>query len=290
MSGIINDNGIELKGHSGCMLLIKNIDNKLLVYKYSASYAYNDRLMKQAEKQRIGYSHFDTCSVVDEGFKNGLYYFAMEYINGSTLADYMHYIELSKIPGLAERLLSNFKNTGSYDANANDIFKKKINCLRSSIGTIGNKTVLMAFRELDSFGWDYLVSTKCHGDMTLENILISGEKLYLIDFLDSFYDSWMIDLAKILQDLELGWSYRYCRESKSNLYVRRIILRDILIGKVLQMKDGEKIVDTVYHILLLNMLRIMPYVKDDETQEYIKNSLEFLLDILNKKNWLKGAN
>ena len=38
---------------------------------------------------------------------------------------------------------------------------------------------------------------KCHGDLTFSNILFNGNNYYLIDFLDSFIESPLLDLVKI---------------------------------------------------------------------------------------------
>lgn len=277
---------MELKGNSGCKLYIKHINNRLLVFKHSNSLSYNDRLKKQADKQKEGLNGFDKCKVVEEGLYKGLFYFAMEYINGSTIAEYMFKIELNEISDLANKLLYNFVNPEYYDNKAKDVFINKITSLKHSIGDIGNQYVLMAFRELEKFDWSYLIKSKCHGDMTLENMIISNGKIYLIDFLDSFYNSWLIDFAKILQDVELGWAYRFEYNNDSNLYVRLMIIKDILTENVLRMKYGINLMDTVYHILLLNLIRILPYIKDNTTEVFLKSKIPYLLKVINNKPWL----
>lgn len=40
---------------------------------------------------------------------------------------------------------------------------------------------------------------QCHGDLTFSNILFNGNNYYLIDFLDSFLESPLLDLVKIRQ-------------------------------------------------------------------------------------------
>ena len=47
---------------------------------------------------------------------------------------------------------------------------------------------------------------QCHGDLTFSNILFNGNNYYLIDFLDSFLESPLLDLVKIRQDSNYGWS------------------------------------------------------------------------------------
>ena len=40
----------------------------------------------------------------------------------------------------------------------------------------------------------------CHGDLTFSNILFNGNNYYLIDFLDSFIESPLLDIVKLRQD------------------------------------------------------------------------------------------
>lgn len=121
---------------------------------------------------------------------------------------------------------------------------------------LSNKEIKDAVEILEKYPWDCVLHSECHGDLTLENMIIVKDNIYLIDFLDSFYDSWQIDYAKILQDIELYWHYRDEKEINVNLALRLLILKEDLISKILLMDDGEKILDVIYHILLLNILRI----------------------------------
>lgn len=96
-----------------------------------------------------------------------------------------------------------------------EIFTKKIQNLK----TIKEKSLLYSkcFELLETNEWRYMVLSECHGDMTLENMIIQDGEIYLIDFLDSFYNSWLIDVAKILQDADVLWSYRTYEKLNANL-------------------------------------------------------------------------
>ena len=48
----------------------------------------------------------------------------------------------------------------------------------------------------------------CHGDLTFANIIFHSNRLYFIDFLDSFIDSYLIDFAKLKQDLFYFWNLK----------------------------------------------------------------------------------
>ena len=121
-------------------------------------------------------------------------------------------------------------------------------------------------------------------NLTLENIIITYNKqIYLIDFLDSFYNSWMLDIAKLLQDLELKWSFRNI-ELSVNQALRIEIAKEALIEEILKLRDGKNKLFTIYHLLLLNILRIYPYTKDEKTFDFLDNAIkELIIKIDNKK-------
>jgi hypothetical protein len=209
----------------------------------------------------------------------------MEYINGLILADYMKIIELSNISNIAKIFLSIIPDNIIYDENAKSIFITKIKTLSE---TIINKSEIIdiSLQKLENYEWKYVQLSACHGDLTLENIIMSNNDLYIIDFLDGFYDSWQIDIAKILQDIEMFWHYRN-EKTDTNLFLRLLVLKKIILSELLAFKDGKKIVETIYHILLLNIVRILPYTKDEHTYDFLQNCLVLLNNKINTSGWEK---
>lgn len=280
---------ILFKGHSGCKIEAIPKNGTIIVRKTSSSQEYNSRLEAQCKKQSAYVSDvLRVAQVRGEGYIGTAYYFDMDYINGKSLSEYMESIKLCEIQNLAKVLLSSVSE-GEYDKNAKEVFLKKIN---SVVDTIINRqggcdceladAVSRASEILRTYQWDCIVPSPCHGDFTLENMIVADDgSLWLIDFLDSFYDSWMIDVAKILQDVELLWSYRYSSVD-NNLFIRLTILRCAIIEKISAMPDGEEMLDATYHILLLNILRIVPYAHDDVTIEYLINAINRLCNKLER--------
>lgn len=129
--------------------------------------------------------------------------------------------------------------------------------------------------------WDRFGKTACHGDLTLENIIMKDNQLYLIDFLDSFYDCWIMDISTLLQDVQTLWSYRYQDEISNNTLIRLIIFRDILIDKVKSIVGSEYI--EVYYALLLKLIRIYPYTKDERTYEFLNKETKAVIEIIKKE-------
>ena len=55
--------------------------------------------------------------------------------------------------------------------------------------------------------------TFCHGDLTFNNIIFHKNRLFFIDFLDSYIDSFFCDLVKLKQDLYHLWSLKVQEEN-----------------------------------------------------------------------------
>ena len=99
----------------------------------------------------------------------------------------------------------------------------------------------------------------------------------MIDFLDSFAESPAVDIAKSLQDIFLRWSYRY-RVLSVNEDIRLSDVCDVFLGLLGRDTVLKK---AVFDILLVNLLRIYPYIKDEKTRLFLdaatKKTLNFIL-------------
>ena len=224
----------DLCGHSGCRILLCETDNEeVFVRKISSSEEYNQRLKKQADKQK----EFEGIKVTSpkiwgEGYtEDNLFYFDMEYIKGITLSEYIKNIEIGRIRNIAETLILNIFPKQEKSEVHQDIFQEKIVSLQNSLEPLNNLIVNEALSILQKHDWGEFVESPCHGDMTLENIIVKDDKLYFIDFLDSFYDSWILDAGTLMQDIQVMWSYRN-EGVNTNTIIRLMVFRDILqIGR-----------------------------------------------------------
>lgn len=109
----------------------------------------------------------------------------------------------------------------------------------------------------------------CHGDLTLSNLIVGSKEIFLIDFLDSYLESPLQDVAKLYQDLHFGWSTR----GNKNLSVRASILGMKLMPK-LGLSLRRKYAEAFEIILGLTLLRIAPYLKDNTTESWLLHALE----------------
>lgn len=117
----------------------------------------------------------------------------------------------------------------------------------------------------------------CHGDLTLSNIIVSRTgALNLIDFLPTFVESPLWDIAKIFQDLKYGWSYRDLKGPERasakifflNCLPSQIFMYEKVFNRQLLLFDS------------LNLARLSPYIKNNKTRNWIINALDISLSKL----------
>ena len=273
-----------LSGHSGCKIILCENDNEIkYVRKISSDIAYNERLQKQVYKQEMYKSKFfKVPKVIKKGFtEDNLYYFEMEYIQGITLAEYIKKIEINRlnvlVKKITEELLSDFDNTQKTDVL---VFHKKISELKIKIEIYNNHTFDLALNILNNHDWSKFYVNNCHGDFTLENIIVKNDELYLIDFLDSFYDSKLLDMGSILQDIQAMWSYRKSKSINVNTMIRLVVFKDLFVDEIKEIMKDDFI--EIYYALLLKLVRIIQYTKDELTLNFVEGKINEVLKIIRK--------
>lgn len=110
----------------------------------------------------------------------------------------------------------------------------------------------------------------CHGDLTLSNMIISNDgTINLIDYLETFFESPLQDVVKIMQDFHYGWSFRY-ESPAANLTAKIFCMHStpsLFTGLKLKYKNQIKI------LFILTLMRIAPYVNDEITKIWLLKSL-----------------
>ncbi len=270
-----------LKGYSGCKILLVDAPEKSFIRKISSDCAYNERLLKQCRKQSMcGFGK--TPRVFGSGYVDGLFFFDMQYVRGATLAEYLLQVPATYLKATVEKIYSAAAHgycvggNNGICAEIQTSIRGKIESLRRLQSAYANLTEVLEY--LDSLSWSGIRVGDCHGDMTLENIIVdSAGEFYMIDFLDSFAESPVVDIAKILQDIFLRWSYRY-RTLSVYEDIRLSDACDVFLGLLGRDASLKK---TAFDILLVNLLRIYPYIKDEKTRVFLdaatKKTLNFIL-------------
>lgn len=285
-------NKYNLGGHSGChIFLIEDDDGSVYVRKISKNESYNNRLKLQSEKQAsFSGGVIKAPKVYNQGYtEGGLYFFDMEYIQGITLSEYIKTVEIGKVKGLVETLVRSLVPTKQDPTSKeqkkviSNIFFEKISELNKKLRG-KNEIIDQSLKLLESHDWSKLTPSQCHGDMTLENIIIKNDSLYFIDFLDSFYDSWFLDVGTLLQDVQAMWSYRFQETISMNTVLRLIVFRDLLLDEIRKIDSSYEL--EVYYSLLQKLIRIYPYTKDKVTYEFLN---EKTINVLNTIRKLEGV-
>ena len=148
-------------------------------------------------------------------------------------------MEIGKVKGLVESLVLSLVPeqkelvTEEEKQMVTDIFSNKISELKRCLVNKDEPVINKALYFLENHDWSIMKPSLCHGDMTLENIIIKKVIVYIIlIFWDSFYDSWFLDVGTLLQDVQVMWSYRFQNEVSMNTVLRLIVFRDLLLDEI----------------------------------------------------------
>ena len=109
-----------------------------------------------------------------------------------------------------------------------------------------------------------------------ENILISDQGIYLIDFLDTFIETWISDVSKMLQDLIVGWSFRkeiIAKKISEHEKIKMNLFKDIFCKNINNTINEQKFWEQVHAYLILDLLRIIPYTDNEEIYQFIEKAI-----------------
>ena len=110
----------------------------------------------------------------------------------------------------------------------------------------------------------------------LDGYQLNGNNYYLIDFLDSFIESPLLDLVKIRQDSQYEWS-RLMYEGDVDL-VRLSIISQKIDYEIDSYYSQYVWYREYYHVFqLMNFLRILQYAKEEKVTNYLKNVINSML-------------
>lgn len=248
-----------------------------------------DRLAKSAELQN---NYVDSTNytfavpIISLHKTNEIVEIRMPFINGFSGQNLYVYIRPTKLLQISEQLsksvLNRFNQSSeSYSANQfksiveNKMVSIKFSILENQI----SKKVSDFTSKIEDFilsEIDY-VNIECpkssiHGDITFSNIVFdyNSDKIWLIDFLPSFIDSPLIDIAKLIQEFKYSWSARYLGsgvKTAANIFGVSAMSR-LLSGVLPSYGRYLKIFS------IINIYRILPYTKDETTLSWVISALE----------------
>ena len=242
-------------GLSGCSL---ELINDRVLRKYSPTTDYNSRLLSQADKQVVFgdriYKNIDAPKVYDMQ-KN---YFDMEYIAGKSFEEFFSIASVNDVEFVVLTLFDYFDTLISTARNfdATNKILTKIDSLKEKSS---HKKYIEFLRKYVEDNKIIVPHTFCHGDLTFANIIFHKNRLFFIDFLDCYVDTFLSDLVKLKQDLHHLWAVR-----NQDVYSNRIHQIYQYIWDKLEVRY-ESFMNESFHILdVMNALRIEPYLTSDD--------------------------
>ncbi len=212
------------------------------------------RLVRQAQKQ-IAFQNIQTYGLfapkVHEVTDNS---FSMEKINGQSWLDFFNYSSISQIESFFDNIIGYLEflkaNKNYRDCFSNRLIKWKLDRLYENSNY---KKFIKSLKKGMGKRGIRLPSSFCHGDLTFSNMIFKGEEVYLIDFLDSFVESYWIDIIKLRQDCFYKWCLIY-NDIKS---VRAEIILNKLNEKLIS-HFGAEINNNTFKLLeVINILRMV---------------------------------
>ena len=242
-------------GLSGCSL---ELINDRVLRKYSPTTDYNSRLLSQADKQVVFgnriYKNIDAPKVYDTQQN----YFDMEYIAGKSFEEFFSVASANDIEFVVSTLFDYFDTLISTARNF-DATNKILTKLDSLKEKSSHKKYIEFLRKYVEDNRIIVPHTFCHGDLTFANIIFHKNRLFFIDFLDCYVDTFLSDLVKLKQDLHHLWAVR-----NQDVYSNRIHQIYQYIWDKLEVRY-ESFMNESFHILdVMNSLRIEPYLTSDD--------------------------
>ena len=252
---------IEVKGHSGCQIDVVREDGQLYVYKSSRDPKYLARLVLQAEKQHraalpeLQHIRVPKVHAIDrsDGYPAAALIMYLEReIKDSPLAVVPRSVVTDKFADVRAKTLANksFEGDGEIGAMM-DASQRVFDALTDMLIPVGT----------------------CHGDLTFSNILFNGNNYYLIDFLDSFIESPLLDIVKLRQDTAWLWSQLMYVHPCDTIRLR------IAFGKIDAELDNYFASRYEWYgryyrpLQLMNFLRILQYAHEPAVIDYLKQAI-----------------
>jgi tRNA A-37 threonylcarbamoyl transferase component Bud32 len=239
----------ELSGYSGSKIYLMENDQRIFIRKINNIERNFNQLKKLHE---LGFDvpviYNKTSNVLD-----------MEYINGLDIKTYFETHNLQDLISFICNLVDKL-NTKSKIKDYSYVYKNRLAWLDKETAFSFSKKEL-----IDKLPKE-LPQSYYHGDLTLENIIYSNKKFYLIDCMTGDYDSWVFDLCKLRQDFKCGW---FIRNSKDFNYKNYLNIIDHKINKAFPIINNNS-------LLILMLLRIYLYAQNSEDKNFLLKEINDL--------------
>jgi Ser/Thr protein kinase RdoA (MazF antagonist) len=199
----------------------------------------------------------------------------MEYIQGATYSEYMERASIQQLNTIIQEFLRfldwEISNASFVSPDLNVISEKICNLLSAISGRNLNPSFNKVLEILKSnIPEAPLPVGFCHGDFTLSNMIFSNNRIYLVDFLDSFIETPIIDIVKLRQDTKFHWSLLLEDDIAQHQKGKIIQVLKYYDARIINHFSRYPFYQAWYHFLeKLNLLRIVPYLIKSEELEFV---------------------
>ncbi len=247
-----------------------------------------ERAKRNIEKQRLfrplytGMARLGSAEVLEFQLHGDRAELLMPYIEGMT--GHMFSVHATRkiahtLSASLSTLLYSELNESHEEQVASSIFRDKLTSVSAAIrDPVLKRLVDNCVEVVDTLPSEMTFPIgNCHGDLTLSNVIVDPVSgITLIDFLDTFLETPLQDVAKLKQDFVYGWSFR---KNPPALGIKaEILCRNHFPQAIVQI---ERMYPTQVRILtLMTLARIAPYVKDSVTHKWLVNSLTTSLGVI----------
>lgn len=282
---------LAVKGHSGYNIDIVREGVNLYVYKRCQDADKAARLLRQAAKQeqatQLQHSGFQTPHILATAHDEDSCSIKMPYVYSRNFMEYFESAGFEQIDYFIHTLIRFIEEElvlspiQTIDA---EVVKNKFLSVEKTIASnphIQSSEQMASIMDKSNHlltgiqDWQLPVGV-CHGDLTFSNILFTANTYYLIDFLDSFIESPLMDIVKLRQDSAHIWSAKMYSKPYDPIRLGIICNKiDSELDIYFQQYDWYK----AYYLPLqvLNLLRVLQYAKEESVITDLQTELSHLL-------------
>jgi hypothetical protein len=278
---------IAIRGHSGSQVRVVETSTGAVVVKSAVDGSQVGRLELQIAKQRQArldneLSFVRVPEILAEVGQGSGYEATMEYVYFQNPIEYMNRVSITGVARLADMLLGfvdfEVRRSPRRDVPV-DPFHAKLDEIARTLSDgpryydYLDHLKRLHLRLADRATLDLPVG-HCHGDLTMSNILVAPDSaaIALVDFLDSFIDSPLVDLAKLRQDTRFHWTLLMADQPVDRVRFQQIMLYvDRSIEETYRGCDWYT--ENIDMMMAMNLLRIAPYATSAAVHDFLVTSL-----------------
>jgi tRNA A-37 threonylcarbamoyl transferase component Bud32 len=280
-----------LTGHSGASVVLHTQGSASFVRKTAANAAANLRLRAQARKQhKLWMMGVPVPKILHESEDDaGRAAFDMSYIPGRSLADAVIQaapLDSERVVKAVERLIWLFLLERGAPIPENH-FREKIDEItaRSRDRVTGPSLAMIesCAGRLMERDWAGIPESPCHGDLSLENILLTaGKSIAFIDCDVPWISSFWLDFGKLFQDISGHWCIRNLYGSGSSpARLPNAVQKLEQLGtqfRDLAAKLDHRLPPFLPQLSALGLYRTIPYSSDTALVSFVCRRIERILE------------